>query len=644
MSGNPKIKSLQELNEEIHSKAYSYNHEDNRWNYDQEIADELTEIYKEHIQKLNDVSVVYTKADSIITGDDITVSVTDDKAMETTAYNDGKKIVFNANLLEDLDDYTITSLHGFNYHEVAHVLYSPRAGSELGKWIIANKVKRAYNMLEDSRIERLITAKYPSTRLYLEACITDYMLKGDSDEWWNYFPLITGRKYLDIELRQEVATRFVNKAGEQVAEDIASIIHEYRTLVLPADKDKAMELISRFAKYTGLDEQGEGEGEGAEGEGGEGDSPTIKPMNAGVGHSDRDIQNKGRLAGTQEQRRIQERAEQMERGSGSEYFEKSLDVDDVSNTDNPTNQQAETTESDREMRDRLNKKLEQIINHEQVKQGTSEVRKALDQNTEQNSLLGNSSYSIEEVGSVNKELAQRFAYEMETLRIENDPMWKLEVPTGRLNITRTMNANINDIDRLFDRWDIGNDNRDIEAVILVDNSGSMSYHMNRTLEAMWIIKRGIEAIDGRVTVYRFNDYSKLVYGADEPADPTTYRSVRSGGGTNPYEALHEAERILGTSDKGIKILFTVSDGAWSNETINNEIIQRMNENIEGLVSVAVFIGDLRWYRENYEPERYDEIIKSTRHNCQVFHTVAEPRDLIEVATKVVTSTMTPIAH
>jgi hypothetical protein len=122
------------------------------------------------------------------------------------------------------------------------------------------------------------------------------------------------------------------------------------------------------------------------------------------------------------------------------------------------------------MRDRLNKRLEQIINHEQVKQGTSEVRKALDHNTEQNSLVGNSAYSIEEVGSVNKELAQRFAYEMETLRIENDPMWKLEVPTGRLNITRTMNADINDIDRLFDRWDIGNDNRDIEAVVLVDNS------------------------------------------------------------------------------------------------------------------------------------------------------------------------------
>jgi hypothetical protein len=168
--------------------------------------------------------------------------------------------------------------------------------------------------------------------------------------------------------------------------------------------------------------------------------------------------------------------------------------------------------------------------------------------------------------------------------------------------------------------------------------------MNRTLEAMWIIKRGIEAIDGRVTVYRFNDYSKLVYSADEVAEPTTYRSVRSGGGTNPYEALTEAERILGASDKGIKILFTVSDGSWSNETANNEIIQRMNENIEGLVSVAVFIGDLRWYKENYQPEYYEELIKNTRHNCHIYHAVAEPSDLIEVATKVVASTMTPIAH
>lgn len=639
MSAKAKIKSLQDLQQEIHEKAYTYSDTENRWLYDTELANDLTEVYQEHIAKLNDVSVVYTKADSIITGEDITVSVTDDKEMDTTAYNDGKKIVFNANLLEELDDYTITSLHGFNYHEVAHVMYSPRAGSELGKWIIANRMKRAYNMLEDSRIERLITAKYPSTRLYLEACITDYMLKGDTNEWGDYFPLITGRKYLDLELRQAVANRFIKTAGVEIAEDIASIIHEYRTLVLPSDKDKAMNLIERFAKYTGLDEQGQSEGEN----GGEGQEGQIPMPTNGVSHADRDIQDKGRMKGTQEQKQTQERANQMERGSGSEYFEKSLDVDDTPDTDSP-NEQKETTEADREMRDRLNKRLEQIINHEQVKQGTSEVRKALDHNTYQNSMLGNASYSIEEVGSANKELAQRFAYEMETLRIENDPMWKLEVPTGRLNITRTMNADINDIDRLFDRWDIGNDNRDIEAVILVDNSGSMSYHMNRTLEAMWIIKRGIEAIDGRVTVYRFNDYSKLIYDGDETADPTTYRSVRSGGGTNPYEALTEAERILGASDKGIKILFTVSDGSWSNESANNEIIQRMNENIEGLVSVAVFIGDLRWYKDNYDPEYYEQLITNTRHNCHIYHAVAEPRDLIEVATKVVTSTMTPIAH
>lgn len=636
-----KITNPNQLQGAIHEKAYTYDHDLNQWQVDKAIVEELTDIYKEHVDKLNDVSVVYTKADSIITGEAITVSVVSDDENGEIAYNDGRKIVFNAKLLEDLDDHTITSLHGFNYHEVAHVLFSPRAGSELGKWIIANRMKRAYNILEDSRIERLLTTKYPSTRLYLEACITDYLLKGDSDEWASYFPLTTGRKYLDLDLRQEIANRFTNKMGVEMAQDVASIIHDFRTLVFPTDSDRAKELVARFAKYVGLDEPTNGKNNGGDsGENGEGDSPITHPE--GWGHPNRDIQDKGRMKGTQEQKRLQERAENMERGSGSEYFEKSQDVD--TQDDYTPSEQKQTTEADREMRDRLNKRLEQIINHEQVKQGTSEVRKALDSNTEQLAGVGNASYSIEEVGSVNKEIAQRFAYEMETLRIDNDPAWKLEQPTGRLNIARTMNADINDIDRLFDRWDIGNDNRDIEAVVLVDNSGSMSYSMNRTLEAMWIIKRGIEAIDGRVTVYRFNDFSKLIYSGDEVASPTTYRAVRSGGGTNPQEALMEAERILSTSDKGIKLLFTVSDGSWSNQTYNDEIIQRMNETISGMVSVAVFIGDLAWYKENYSQEACDRIISETRHNCHVYHAVADPKDLVEVATKVVASTMTGVAH
>jgi Mg-chelatase subunit ChlD len=316
-----------------------------------------------------------------------------------------------------------------------------------------------------------------------------------------------------------------------------------------------------------------------------------------------------------------------------------------SDTDNHTdgkNADYTPTNEDKALRDKLNKKLDELSNNQQVKSATSEVRKAIDNNSEQNPNAKKALYTNASVKPSNREIAERFGYELERLRIDNDPMWRLEVPMGRLNVARSMNADINDIDRMFDRWDIGNDNRDIEAVVLVDNSGSMMFQMNSTLEAMWAIKRGVEQIDGRVTVFRFNDNTRVVYGADEKASPTEYRSLNSSGGTNPYEALLEADRILSNSDRAIKLLFIISDGEWHNSERCNEIISRMNE-VEGMLTVAVFLGDLEGWRKHYSEEYIAESLIRYQHGADMLHVVAEPKDLVDVAIKVVKETMT-VAH
>ncbi len=126
--------STDDLLREIHN-AYQWNDELGKMEIDQDLIEAKQEAYQAHKEKLSSVGVIYSRADSIITGDKIEVRVDDNPDLETTAYNDGKAIVFNAHLLEDIDDNTIVSLHGFNYHEVAHVLYTPRENSELGKWV-----------------------------------------------------------------------------------------------------------------------------------------------------------------------------------------------------------------------------------------------------------------------------------------------------------------------------------------------------------------------------------------------------------------------------------------------------------------------------------------------------------------------------
>lgn len=617
------------LRNRVHKEAYSFNEELGRWNYDMDLASDLELEFQEHLATLNSVSVVYTKADRIITGDEISVKVVADDEMESNAMNNGREIVFNACLIENLDEQSITSLHGLNYHEVAHAQFSPRGGSALGKWIVESKNKRAYNILEDSRIERLMTAKYPSTRLFLEASVMDYILNGEVESWADCFILTTGRSYIDLDIRQMVADMFIAKYDKQTAIALAKIIHDFRSLTL-ADEARYKELVEQFAQYVGHD-----------------DEPMKMDIPNG-GHSDRDMQTKGRPAPKGEQKELQ--------GRGNDGDDENLDGDSPStegDSDESSNAQnakegqgqgrghvsagAKPSEVNEELRNKINKRIEEVLNNQTVKHGTNEVRKAINGNGKQDSSLGNASYETETVSMENRAIAQRFGAELERLRIENDPMWRLETPSGRLNVGRAMHTDINAIDRVFDRWELGNDNRDIEAVILVDNSGSMYGQIDRTLESAWVIKKALEDIDGRVTVYRFNDESRLLYSADDKASPSTYRTIKSTGNTNPYSGLLEAERILMTSDKAIKMLFIVSDGEWNNQDSNDQIMSRIND-IEGALTVSVFLGDLTWYKEN-DLERYEQTIVRLAHNAKIFHQVSQPKDLVEVATRVVTETM-----
>ena len=616
--------NMDSLRAQINKEAYGFNEEIGRWEYDTVRAENIEREFQEHLATLTSVSVVYSKADSIITGDDITVSVVADDTMDSGAMNNGKEIVFNACVIEELDEQSIVSLHGLNYHEVAHSQFSPRGGGALGKWIVSEGYKRAYNILEDSRIERLISAKYPSTRLFLESAVMNYILNGDSENWGDAFILTTGRKFIDLEIRQMVCDLFTAKYGVEATTKVRDIIHEFRTLTLSQDEPRYRELIQEFAKVVGKDDE----------------PPTFKQ---GEGdHSDRGMMSKGRPAPKGEQKELQERADLME-GQGQNESIKDSEEGNADSSDNPAktgNRQGTGTgegESDDSLREKIQKRVDEIMQNKTVKNGTSEVRKAINNNSQQDSSLGNATFETHTVQPSNRAIAQRFGAELEQLRIENDPMWRLELPTGRLNVGRTMNADINDIDRLFDRWELGNDNRDIEAVILVDNSGSMQRVMNQTLESAWVIKRALEMIDSRVTVYRFNDESRLLYSADDKASPSTYRTIRSTGSTNPYTGLLEAERILMSSDKSIKMLFVISDGEWDYSDRNNDIVSRINE-IEGALTVSVYLGDLSWYKEN-NAEKYEETIVRLAHNAQIFHQVTQPKHLVEVATKVVTSTL-----
>lgn len=582
---------------------------------------ELLDDYQEQANKLNAISGVYQRADRIITGDsDITVTVVDDPTLDTNAQNNGKEIVFNANLIEDLDSDSIISLHGLNYHEVGHILFSPRAGSNLGQFIKNNSYMRASNLLEEARSEALLTAKYPTTRLFLEASTTAYILKGNPSEWADDFLTITGRTYLPLELRQVIADKFIAKYGSELAREIHGLIHAYRTLVFPTDFDKAKELIVRMADIVGRDEE----------------QPKHPKWDSSEGSM-----SKGRPAGVKEQEYLQGKHAKSN-PSTENLNSKSVEVGLGAGSDSTElseKEQRESTEDDSAITKKLNERMKLIKSDSRIKREITDTRKAIFGSDEVRSVIKEASYvdKIPSTGSIS--LARKFGTELERIVRNQEPNWNKYLPSGKLNITRTMNPNVNAISTHFDRWDTGNPNTDIEAVILMDNSSSMGYVMGKVCENSWIIKRGIEAIEGDVTIFSFNHESKAIYNSKEKAKGNAYRYLYSGGSTNPIRGLIEAERILTMSKKSIKLLFIVTDGEWELEEECDNIIASLNN--KGTITSVVFLGDVDYYKnllENNDPEMIEYTTKrlnAIRHGAKVFHAVEQPRDVLNVATALV---------
>ena len=580
---------------------------------------EIIEDYQDNANRLNAISGVYQRADRIITRDgSLTVTVVDDKEMDTPAMSNGKEIILNGNLIEDLNNDTITSLHGINYHELGHILYSPRAGSDLGKYVKARKLVRAMQYLEEGRVEKLLTAKYPSTKLFLEATAMEYLLKGNPEEWGEQFATFTGRTYLSLDIRQVIADKFIAKYGVGLADTVHSIVHEYRTLVFPKDFDRAKELLESFANIVGYDVE-----------------PPTKP-NWGGHKCNGSVPQKGRPEGQAEQERLQNKSKN----------ESSEDIGDGAGKPNETPYQGEEkvfTDEDSLIADKLTERMKQIKSNPIVKREITETRKAIANSDEMRSSMRslNTTQRTPSVGAIG--LARKFGRELERIIKDSEPHWNRRLPSGKLNVTRTMNPDINAIGQMFDEWDTGNPNTEIEAVILTDNSGSMGSRMTQVCENSWIMKRGIEKINGSVTVYSFNHESKLVYDKSEKAKATQYEYVYSGGNTNPIRALVEGERLLSTSKKPIKLAFIITDGEWEREEECDSIIKRMNAN--GVLTCVIFIGDVGRYKEIVESSRTGDMysiraLQRIRHNAKVFKAVAEPSDVLKLATALVKETLT----
>lgn len=626
--------------------------------------DRLVDYLDMQTSELNSIASVFSTADRILLNDsDVKVQVYKPTHADMGAYDgiagwsDGRNIMLNANIVKAMSENDVVALNGLNYHEVCHALYTPRAGSELMKWVVENDVQIAMNYLEDMRIETLFTARFPSTRAFLEANFYDFVATNGIDS--NVFLLTRGRKYIPLEIRQAIADAFIAKHGVDMAERVANIIDSYRTLVFPQDSEKAKELIVRFADIVGRgnNPQGNGDGGGDGGEGGEGDEQQGEGAGVGsddsnnkqssenikcsFGCSNRDPMKAGRMLGKNEQLKDKQKVDDFDRNtkseqlsgrpegnnngdgsrSGSDTYEDTLDSEGLAQ---------DKSKVDRAIKELIEKRAKEIRNDDRIKREVQNFTDAVENNDSFMGSLRQARYREQDIrlNSEWDESARRFGRELEQLQIEVEQTWLREQSSGRLNIDRAMHADINSIDRVFDRWQEADYSTEIEAVILLDNSGSMGWRIENACMSTWALKRGLERIHANTTVYAFNSGSRLLYSANDKAEPFNARVLNTGGTTNPLMALKEADKIFNMSSRTTKMLFIVTDGGFDDYAPCDEYIKQFNE--MGVITSTVFVGHLSKY-----DDVNDEKIEYYRHYAKYFNVISDPADLVGIASDIV---------
>jgi hypothetical protein len=563
---------------------------------------------------------------------------------QAPAFSSSDRIWFHEGMLGDLTTKEgVASIKGLTLHEIGHILLSPRVGNDFRDWVIKSGMHRAWNALEDQRIESMLVASYPSTRDWYNATITQYLLT-EQEGWSVAFPLIHGRKYLDKGVRRLIRDLYVNQHDVR---ELSDIIDKFRTLNMSdaTDAERAKELVEAYHELTknvgitnpnGHDVRSNEEGES---------NVRSRPWN----------RTKQEQVKEQLESEPYEDLDEIEDPDGCAMGGDDLtpsgqsgadtNSSDDSNTDdangeNGTPSDASGTQGDASGsqgegngKDAGDLALEKELERRLTKQ-VDEIFERLDDALTKDINLYNGdvllegevlpepdTYKYTQSRHVSGDVAvgsDQFAYELQRLRAEHDPAWVRRTSNGRLDPVRWERGC--EIDEAFDQFKSGNAlATDIEAVILLDVSGSMATEEHKAHESMWAIKRALDSVNADTSVITYSDASYTLYSKNERVG-NDMKFIGNQGGTNPTKALQYAYGELANSTRAIKLLIIITDGAWDGKCLEptRKMITELRDG-----GVLTSLAWLDTYRESVNLNDVDthgvEIVSHIRNAGDLFH-------------------------
>ena len=555
----------------------------------------------------------------------------DKNYQDAPAWSDSDNIWFQDTSLGNISDpRTVLSLKGLSLHEIAHILLTPRTGSNLAKEVQRQDMWRAFNALEDQRIEMMMTKRFGNVADWLSATVAKFIME-QPDQWALAYPLLHGRKYLPKELRTQVAKLY--RSPKDVAR-IGQLIDQYIVLNL-ADPSTYATALSIIAEYNALVESGlppqpnpQGWGPDLEGwdqikdpaghdhrKNGEWKSSSSKPMKKA---------DQEKLAGKVQQDVDNDNA--PEPGEGNPDNGTQGNLPDFNDRDGSgagygagkSGPDLARLASDI-VQDVLDRKAKDIANTIKQYGGEADLM----------SIKANAPQMLDthptQVSVPTVQASKSFANELERLRSDYDPGWNRRVESGKLNIQRYVTGT--DIEECFDEWDMGREDAiDIEAVILLDISGSMQQNSNEAFQSMWAIKRALDKANASTTVIAFDHESHLLYSSNERAG-SQMKYTWCRGGTDPYESLKYTKNLLAQSERAIKICIVITDGTWGYDSKRSDDLLREFRRA-GVLTALAYIEDA-YYRDMGRDVQIDS------HGCEVAVNIVQMSDLFTLGRSMV---------
>ena len=539
------------------------------------------------------------------------------------AYSSAEDIYLSTSAMSDLTTVDgILSAKGLVLHENLHIKYTPRKGNRLVNAVIDAGQFSTFNLLEDLRIETLAVGRYGrAVSRWLIPTVLKHIIDGG--DITRAFPLIHGRRYLPLELRKAVRQAFVEQ--DKVAR-LAELIDQYRKFTFggTANIDEAIAIIDEVHTLLGDIE----------------DTHGHPPITDCGGHPMPSSPNRPEPKSEQDKAQERDKGEvddledDGEPADDSETGEQDTDDLDDSTDGQPTKgkggQRRDAQPSDGQT-DGQQSDDESATNNDSTGGGVSTAQsdaidRAVDAITDaiadaKENLtddIRNDGRAINGVefdleGGVEVDLPKRnamdtavspstilagnaFGRELEELKVAHESGWNRRVKSGKLNLGRVIKGC--DFDEAFDKFQAGRaDAVDIEAVVVLDTSGSMEDDMVVASESMWAIKRGLDTVNASTTVLTFDSSSARLYDADEKAG-TTMRSVGARGSTDPIGAMRYARNLLAQSERKVKVLFTITDGHWGSTTEVDDIVDALRDG--GVLTAIVSLGHSSYGDHNHE--------------------------------------------